>query len=89
MLTILSSVARFAGFNFLPTSTWGSASLHPRLYADACSAGSIHHPAAEPHSQPTDQQLPFVNHFRRQAIVKIEEQLFVTEHFLTPRAAIE
>ena len=35
-----ASIARFAGSSFsFDSSSWGSATLHPRLYAYACFAG--------------------------------------------------
>ena len=39
--------------------------------------------------QPANQQLALIDHFRRQPIVQIKEQLFLTEDFLTPGAVIE
>src|SRR5437762_900503 len=39
--------------------------------------------------QPADQQLALIDHFRRQSIVQIQKQLFLTEHFLAPGAVIE
>jgi hypothetical protein len=42
-----------------------------------------------PSLQPANQQLALIDHFRRQAIVQIKEQLFLSEHFLTPGAVIE
>jgi hypothetical protein len=39
LTTIRHSAARFRGLRITRLSTWGSAALHPRLYADACSAG--------------------------------------------------
>jgi hypothetical protein len=34
-----NAIARFAGWHRFLILTWGSAALHPRLYATACSAG--------------------------------------------------
>src|SRR5206468_11738301 len=39
--------------------------------------------------QPANQQLALIDHFRRQSIVQIQKQLFLTEHFLAPGAVIE
>lgn len=41
IIETLTSVTRFAGFDSLTTVTWRSASLRPRLYAFACSAGLL------------------------------------------------
>lgn len=35
-------------------------------------------------SQPANQQLALINHFRRQAVVKIEEEFFMSDHFGAP-----
>lgn len=40
-------------------------------------------------SQPADQQLALVNHFWRQTVVQIQEQLFMAEHFLAPGFAVK
>ena len=42
-----------------------------------------------PSLQPANQQLALIDHFRRQPIVQIKEQLFLSEDFLTPGAVIE
>ena len=42
-----------------------------------------------PSLQPANQQLALIDHFRRQPIVQIKEQLFLSENFLTPGAVIE
>ena len=38
--------------------------------------------------QTANQQFPFVNHFRRQMVVEIYEQLFMADHLVAPRGAI-
>jgi hypothetical protein len=37
------AIARFARSGFFPSSSWGSASLHPRLYASTRCAGFVIH----------------------------------------------
>ena len=46
-------------------------------------------PTKTVYSQPANQQLPLIDHFRRQTIVQIEKQLFLTQNFLSPGAVIE
>jgi hypothetical protein len=40
---------------------------------------------SESHLQTANQQLPLIDHLWRQAVMQIEEQLFMAQHFLTPR----
>jgi hypothetical protein len=39
--------------------------------------------------EPADQQFAFVDHFRWQMIMKMDEEFFVFDYFLSPRRVIE
>ena len=58
-----------------------------RVPPPACAAGTPEE--CVPSLQPANQQLALIDHFRRQPIVQIKEQLFLTEKFLAPGAVIE
>ena len=76
-LRMVEADARYAGFVIQTIANLGFRFASPQAL---CCPHASHAVTL----QPANQQLPLVNHLRRQTVVQIEEQLLVPQHFLSP-----